>query len=496
MDLTVGRNILYTSISNLLTPSFTFIFWFVTAKISGSDAIGISSTIASISLILATIVLLDTSLGMKRFMGLAISEGNLLTFKIILVSALLYCSIAVIISTTVLVIPSLKLMEAIGIDRQFEWILIAIFVATAFNTVFAEALISAKEAKKLVTPLLIGSLIRFPILIAIFLFYNSSAMGIIIAYSAFIFVSSALYFVYLVKMVRGVKLTDRMLVIRDIKKIVTAGLASWIPHVINVLGSQLAIVSVFSLQGASEAGKFYIPMAIFTFALFLVGGINRVSHPLIAGMSSKEQQTNFVSYTTRIAFIFTMPIASALLFFGGNFLGLLGKDYASANGTLAIFMTGIPFAIVTEIIYYFMYGQGQMRKLLYLGLAGNLPRVILYLLMIPFLGLNGAALAYTLGSLAQFIISIKVAKESSLAMHYRKYTILVVVPILIGAFTWIINSNYLVSTVIIFLGSLAVYIRIKLFTDYELHNILYTLLPTRFADKTYQLLSKIMRKMA
>lgn len=70
----------------------------------------------------------------------------------------------------------------------------------------------------------------------------------------------------------GVKLTDRMLVIRNIKKIVTAGLASWIPHVINVLGSQLAIVSVFSLQGASEAGKFYIPMAIFTFALFLVGG--------------------------------------------------------------------------------------------------------------------------------------------------------------------------------------------------------------------------------
>lgn len=213
-------------------------------------------------------------------------------------------------------------------------------------------------------------------------------------------------------------------------------------------------------------------------------------------MSSKEQQTNFVSYTTRIAFIFTMPIASALLFFGGNFLGLLGKDYASANGTLAIFMTGIPFAIVTEIVYYFMYGQGQMRKLLYLGLAGNLPRVILYLLIVPFLGLNGAALAYTLGSLAQFIMSIKVAKESSLAMHYRKYTILVAVPILIGAFMWIINFNYIVSTVIIFLGSLAVYIRIKLFTDYELHNILYTLLPTRFADKTYHLLSKIMRKMA
>ena len=494
MDTSINRNILYTSISNLITPAFTFLFWLVTAKVSGPDTIGIAATIASITLIISTFVVLDTRLGMKRYMGIAISIGDTGKFKQILVSTVIFVSITITISAVIIAIPNFRMMDLIGIDRQYVWLVIAIIPATAFNSIFSEALVAAQQSKKLVLPLVIGSALRFPLLFGIIYVSNTSALGVIISYSAFLFISTAFYSVYLAKLVRKSQVRSLGNFVSNLRQVLSAGLASWIPHILSVLGSQLAIVSVFSLQGAAETGKFYLPMAIFSFTQFVVAGINRVSHPLIAGMSSTEEQTSFVSYNIKLAFIFTMPITIFLLFYGGDLLGILGKDYASAQSTLAIFMLGMPLTIVTEIIYYFIYGIGNIRTLLYLGLAGNIPRIVLYFIAIPLFGLDGAAYSYLVGSLAQSVLSIEVAKRQSLPIPYKSCIILTAVPLLMGVFIWISHIHPILSALIILFGSPLIYIRLGLFTDPEIRSLLYTSLPKTIAEKIYPLLSRIIQK--
>jgi O-antigen/teichoic acid export membrane protein len=477
--------------STLIPALFTFGFWLFAGRLAGPEAIGLVSAIASFVMIMVTIDVLDTSLGMKRQLGMAYSAKDMGRFKQILFSTTLFVLVTVMASAVLLAIPNLQLLEIANIDRQYIWIIVAMLPALAFQYVFSEALIAAMRSDKLIIPLLIGSLCRFPLLFAaIYILYDSS-YAVLVAYASFLFISTAFYSVYVMKIFRTTRVSAFTNMSSNTKQILMAGLVSWIPHIISVLGSQLAILTVFAVQGSEEGGKFYLAMAIFTVSLFIIVGINKVSHPLLAGMNVKEQQAKFLTYSMKIAFMLTMPITIPLLFFADNFISLMGTEFSSAGVTLAIFMVGVPFAIISEMVYYFVYGKGDNKAVLSLGLAANVPRVILYFYMVPILGSNGAALAYLVGSAAALISSIRIMKTHSLVIDYRSFSISIVVPLALGVLTWLADIPYIFSTIIIILGSLIIYIKLGLFTDAELQYVLYSGLPKGQAQKIYPTLSKV-----
>src|SRR2546423_4839210 len=124
----------------------------------------------------------------------------------------------------------------------------------------------------------------------------------------------------------------------------------------------------------------------------------------------------------------------------------MGSQFGSANSILSILMTSLPLVIISEMIYYFYYGMGDHKVVLYLGLSGNIPRIILYVVLSPLFGSNGTAVAWLVGSVAQAVLSIIIAKRDALPLQFRQYAILVAIPVLIGVLTWAINLNFLIST--------------------------------------------------
>jgi O-antigen/teichoic acid export membrane protein len=431
---------------------------------------------------------------MKRSLGIAISSGDIGRFKQILTSTIVFVSIIVIISIVLIVIPNLGILEMLRIDRQYTWIVIAMIVAQPFQFIFAEVLVSARRSKYLVMPFLLGSLSRFPILFGVSYLFETPTMETIIAYSSTIFISSAFFAVYSIKIFRGSKVRATEKIYSNIKHILNASLSSWIPNTLNIFGYLFGIITVFSSVGAAEGGKLYIVMGIFIIILFIVTGINRVTHSLVAGIDKDKQQTTYLSYSIDLAFIFTMPIATPLLFFGNEFLGLMSKEFSSAAIAMSIFMVSLPMVIISEMVYYFVYGRGDQKSVLFLGLTGNIPRVLLYFLLSPILGSNGAALAFLVGSVTQFVLSINVGNKHSISMQFRKYIILTTIPLTIGFLTWLVNINFVISTIIIFIGSFIFYIKLHMFTDTELHNLTYAVLPENIAKKIYPIASKVMQK--
>jgi O-antigen/teichoic acid export membrane protein len=433
------------------------------------------------------------SLGMKRPIGIAISSGDLGKFKQILSSTILFVAIITVISVILITIPNLRILQLLGFDSHYIVLIIPMVFAMSFRYIFMEALIASFRSKELTLPFLFSSLLRFPILFAALYFLNAATLSTILAYSSMIFISAGLFGIYSIKIFYGrtlVKATENL--IPNVKTILKAGLSSWIPHVITVLGYQLGILTTLSFGGgATEAGKFYIPMGIFTVALFIVTGMSKVTHPLVASMTTQKRQVSFMSYSMKLAFIFTMPIVTPLLFFADNFLGLMGREFTSAGGVLSILILSIPLVIVYELVYYFLYGKGYNKEILYLGLCGNIPRIILYFLLSPLLGAFGTALAWLIGSSIQFIFTMKVAKQHSLLLEFRKYILLTAIPLAIGTITWIINMQFVISTIIIIIGSLVLYIKLRLFADTELNDLLYAGFPDNIAKKIYPVTLKI-----
>lgn len=493
MDKNIGKNILYTSVSGIIQAILTLLFWLVTAKTVDITTIGLVSAIISFVTIVTTINGLNMSFGMKRALGISISINDLGKFKQFLVSTIVFVSITITISCLLISIPNLKILELIGIDHQYAWIIIAIIPAMAFQFVFSEALVSAHRSQNLVLPVLTGSLLRFPVLLTSVYLFNAPTIGTIIAYSLVLFISAGTYGVYLAKIFKGISVKSTENIISNIKHLINASLVSWGPQMLSVIGSQLSILAVFAIGGSSEGGKFYIPLTIFSISLFLVAGINRVSHPLIAGMEDK-QQVNFLTYTTRIAFVFTVPLVMPLLFFANDFLGLLGEEFASAASSLNILMIGFQISIINEMIYYFVYGRGDHKSVLYLGLVGTISKIALYFTLVPIFSGNGAALSILIGSIAQLVLSIRVGKKHSLIMQYKKYFILTVIPLAIGFILWKAEVNFIISSIIIFFSSLLIYVRFKFFTEEDLRNTVFTVLPQNSAETIYPILLKILQK--
>jgi O-antigen/teichoic acid export membrane protein len=489
-----SKNIWYGSISIIIPSIFTYIFWFLTAKIAGPETVGIASSIASLVIIIATIDGLDMSLGMKRMLAIAISSKDFYKSKQILVSTVVFVCIIAVISSILIAIPSLRILEIIGIERQYTWIIIAMIFAQSLQYIFMEAIIAALKSKTLVIPFLVGSVARFPIFFGIYFLVNNITLATIIAFSSLLFITSISFGIYLVKMVRTSPKWSPQGFFSIVKGILVAGLSSWIPHTANVAGYWLGIIAVFSSQGSAEGGKFYISIGIFTITLFILTGITKVTHALVASIDKKEEQTALLLYYMKIAFVFSLPIATPLLYFSANFLGLMGEGFGSASATLSIFVISLPILIVSEMIYYFVYGLGDHRAVLYLGLVGNVPRIILYFLLSPILGINGAAVSFLIGSAVQFLASVKVRNTYNIALRFREYVTITLIPIIVGALLWAGHINFVISTIIIIVGSLLLYAKLALFTTEELRDIMYAILPRSIAERTYPVALKMMKK--
>jgi hypothetical protein len=118
----------------------------------------------------------------------------------------------------------------------------------------------------------------------------------------------------------------------------------------------------------------------------------------------------------------------------------------------------------------------------------------LYFLLVPWLGINGSAVAYVIGTICQLGLTVLLSGTSSLKMNYKEGIILSIIPFAIGAIALIFDLNFILSLFIIYLASLVAYVRLHYFTEKELHLIVYSTLSQKYADKFYNVLYKVFKR--
>jgi O-antigen/teichoic acid export membrane protein len=461
----------------------------------GVEPIGIASSIAALVDIVSTIIILDMHLGMKRSLGIASSSRNYGKYKQILSTTTILVSMLIAISVMVILWPNLDLLKFMGLEQTYSWVIIVMIPFMAFRYLFSESLIAAMASDKLLLPFILGAGLRFPVFFSITFFLASPVLGTIIGYFCMIIIASVFFAIYSIKIFRGrtdVRALGEFLPIA--KNVITTSLSSWAPHLLFVLGYQLSIISTLLVGGAEEAGKFYLPLGIFTVTLFIVMGVSKVTHSLIGSMKTSEEQANFLSYTMTIAFLFTMPISMPLLIYPHEFLGIIGPEFAEASSALFILMISLPMVTISEIVFYFVYGKGEHRAVLYLGLAGNIPSIVLYFILPPLLGINGAAIAWLIGSIIQMAASVHHGKRHHvLRLEYKKYFLVTVIPLLIGIFMSFLNIQFFIASIIIIIASYLVYVRFDILTDLDVYNLVYSGFPKNKAKRIYLYAERMMQ---
>ena len=146
----------------------------------------------------------------------------------------------------------------------------------------------------------------------------------------------------------------------------------------------------------------------------------------------------------------------------------------------------LPTIILTGITSL-VYAYGNYREVLGIGLATSVPRTVLYFLLVPYYGINGAAVSYLLGALIGFLFSLIVSRKHKLNLSWKAILSTLLVPVALGTMLTYFNINYIVGIV----GNLSVtyfiLYKLRVLTRGDLNNSA-QLLPSKLEgfSSTYQ----------
>lgn len=483
-----GKNILYLYLETTVSLIIGYAFWLIISKIAGPEVIGTASASATFALVLATVVTLGIPTGVQRFLGKAISQSNKNEFKSFTLVSLLLLSVSIAISASVVFLLRNQITTLLNLQIDFVLIAIVMMAASSISMLFRASLISALRTKSLFIAQSVAAIFRLSIGIWLVII-GMGAMGAALGYSVLYFVSVIIlgFVVYRMLRIGNVSVEIK----KSAKEILKASSANWIPNMVAVLGTQLGVLVVFGSQGAAEAGIYYIAFALFSAITAIPSAIIGIAYPVLSGMEDGRKRLTWRA--VRLGLIISMPIAASIMLYSKEVLAFLGQDYQAGSVTLTLLLASMVPVIVSSGISTLAYAYGKYNYVTAIGLAGSVPRVIFYFILVPSMAGIGAAQAFLIGSLAMIVVSFIVAKRMNLRIIKRDVLLAPIIPLGIAYVMSMLGTHYAIAWFLVITISSLSYLKLKLFTDQDLKDLLFGILPEKTAENSYQKLGRFVR---
>lgn len=454
----IKHNVIFVFFSNFIPSALTYVFWMIASNLTNSSIIGNVGSISSLAMILVAISSLDIPQGMKRFLGKSFSEKNDNEFGLFSFNSIIIVLILSIIVLITVFNPVFNLLEIIGIDQKFLLIIVIIVISNNLQNVFRGVLTSSLKSKSILIPSIVSSVIRLGSLGVFFFIFELSEIEIAWAYSIF-YIGLAIGLFLAIK--NKIKMTNLIEFKKCSKLIIQSSVSKWIPNLINVLGTNLSMLVIYSTTGASESGQFFIPYALFAVVVMLSGSINQILHPVWSGMQKEHEQVSLLEKNLLFTFLATIPLASIIILLNEEIISLFGNDFNNSGTILVILMSTYPLMIIEAAVFFLLHARGYYKKVLYVGLIANIPRIILYFVLIPDYGSIGAAYAMTVGTISQMIITIFYVRKLNIKIEYKKYILITSVSYGLMYFAYILQLG-IIGGIIVFLVSYVIFLKLKI----------------------------------
>ncbi len=170
-----------------------------------------------------------------------------------------------------------------------------------------------------------------------------------------------------------------------------------------VLNARTSILMLGALGTPTDAGLYQFASRGADFIAMVLLAVNTAFAPLLARLYAQGKQRQLesaVARSTRTITLVSLPIALCFIFFGGLFLAIPGPEFAGARATLTILSIGQLINAATGTVAMLLNMTGHERDTALVVGMSAVANIALNLLLIPRLGLEGAAIATALGTLA------------------------------------------------------------------------------------------------
>ena len=385
----MGKGILYLTFSKIIFALCGFFVHIGLARILGVEAYGIYGIIIAFLGIIYTIFQPGVQTSVSKFAAENISRvGSVLKAGLKLQILLSVILTSLIFAAAPVIAIFLKDSSLTSYIRLASLVI----VPAALDTVYLASLNGARIFGKQAISVIWHSIIKlFLVFLIIFLGFKIKGVliGMIIATTAGMFISR-----------KFCRFEDNNELF-EVKKLLvfTTPVLLYVFCVTSVASLDLLFVKSI-LQSNKEAGLYTSASNISKLPFILFSSFQTVLLPSISmafSLKNMELFKKYINQSLRYLLLLMLPIVAILSATSGTVLEIFySNKYTGAASALSILLFGGAFSVILSILASVIIGCGEPRVSMYFALILFPMDIILNRLLIPFYGLNGAALATTL----------------------------------------------------------------------------------------------------
>ena len=212
------------------------------------------------------------------------------------------------------------------------------------------------------------------------------ATGITLGYMS-AFASSAILLSYtLLRIFKPYQKDSEIDLYQACKTILLASISSWAPKVLSVIGARIGTVFVFAIEGANQAGSYFIASSVFYAITAMMDSLFSIAFPVLSSMD--DQRKRYVWRLIKISLVITLLSSTAILY-SEEILSIFGQGYVGMSVPLKIILLSTLAIIFNVGITTLVYSYGNYWYVLFIGIGSSAPRILLYFILIPLYGSTG-----------------------------------------------------------------------------------------------------------
>lgn len=163
-----------------------------------------------------------------------------------------------------------------------------------------------------------------------------------------------------------------------------------------VVLSQTDTIMTGAILGSFQVGIYGAAFKTAAGVSFILAGVNAIAAPMFATLHAQDDYEGLQKLTATVArlmFYPTLIFALLLILFGDRVLGLFGEEFIAARWSMTILILGQLVNVGAGSVGYLMEMTGHHQQCAYVLGCSAVLNLILNAILIPTLGIMGAAIA-------------------------------------------------------------------------------------------------------
>ena len=467
-----------------------YVFWLILSKFTTPDVIGTAATIVSVCGIFITISGMAIHNGLQRFLGKSFARHENANALVLVKSSILLITVGIAASSVFILIAQNWFFEYFAGDINLIFIVIILIGSTCYYTLLRSAIIASFKTKML--PLVIGISTIVKILLAVVLInFGAGAFGVLVGFTSFDILASIFLAIILLQIIKTQK-SPNLGIVESIRRLLPASVVMWIPALVTAFGTHLGTIVVFGSYGASQAGVYFIAFSITTAIWVLAIAPQGIAFPKLSGMVDGRKR--YAWGITKISLAVFSPLFSSIIFYSEETLLLLGESYVQGSFTLGILLISVFPLTLMSGIRTLTYAYGNYNHVLVIGAAMSIPRILLYIILVPIMGGVGAGISFTVGSLIGFVASIIISKKICFKIFWKDLALILAIPIGLSLTLSYFEISSIIGISVTILLSYILFLKMRIITKNEWEYSI-EVLPKKLGQPTLNFINKLEKKL-